>query len=140
MKKDSFSIIIPAYNTAGPLRKILDSLKKQMVDFLQTEIIVVDDGGKDDLSWVRDYPGARMIRQKNRGAAGARNRGMDEADTEYIAFLDSDDEIYPNYLATIYGDMRAGYAWVSYDWHSDGSTLWMKQTDDPLMINCAMWA
>lgn len=140
MKKDAFSIIIPAYNTAEPLRKILDSLKKQMVDFPQTEIIVVDDGGKDVLDWVRDYPGARMIRQKNRGAAGARNRGMDEARTEYIAFLDSDDEIYSNYLPTIYGDMRAGFAWVSYDWHSDGSTYCMKQTDDPLMINCAMWA
>lgn len=140
MKKDAFSIIIPTYNCPDPLRNILDSLKAQMVDYPQTEIIVVDDGGKDVLDWVRDYPNAKLIRQKNRGAAGARNRGMDEADTEYIAFLDSDDEIYSNYLPTIYGDMRDGYAWVSYDWLCDGHKEWAKQTDDPLMINCAMWA
>ena len=140
MKKDAFSIIIPTYNCPGPLRRILDSLKAQMVEFPQTEIIVVDDGGKDVLDWVRDYPNTTLYRQKNGGAASARNRGMDIADTEYIAFLDSDDEIYSNYLPTIYADMRDGYAWVSYDWHSDGGTEWMKQTDDPLMINCAMWA
>ena len=140
MKKDTFAIIIPTYNCPDPLRGILESLKRQMVDFPQTEIIVVDDGGKDDLSWVREYPNTILFRQRNGGAASARNRGMDLADTEYIAFLDSDDEIYSNYMPTIYADMRDGYAWVSYDWHSDGSTEWMKQTDEPLMINCAMWA
>lgn len=143
MKADTFAIIIPTYNCPDPLRRILDSLKAQMVDFPQTEIIVVDDGGNDDLRWVKDYPNATLFRQKNGGAASARNRGMDLAQksgVEYIAFLDSDDEIYPNYLPTIYGDMRDGYAWVSYDWLCDGHKEWAKQTDDPLMINCAMWA
>ena len=140
MKKDAFSIIIPTFNCPGPLQRILDSIKAQMVEFPQTEIIVVDDGGKDVLDWVRDYPNTTLYRQKNGGAASARNRGMDIADTEYIAFLDSDDEIYSNYLPTIYGDMRDGYAWVSYDWLCDGHKEWAKQTDEPLMINCAMWA
>lgn len=141
MKKDAFSIIIPTYNCPDPLRRILDSLRAQMVEFPQTEIIVVDDGGKDVLDWVRDYPNTTLYRQKNGGAASARNRGMDIADTEYIAFLDSDDEIYSNYLSTIYGDMRDGYAWVSYDWLCDGHKEWAQQRlDEPLMINCAMWA
>ena len=140
MKKDAFSIIIPTYNCPEPLRGILDSLKRQAADFPQTEIIVVDDGGDSDLRWVREYPNTTLFRQKNGGAASARNRGMDLADTEYIAFLDSDDEIFDNYLPTIYGDMRDGYAWVSYDWLCDGYRERAKQTSDPLMINCAMWA
>lgn len=140
MKKDAFSIIIPTYNCPIPLRKILDNLKAQMRDYPQTEIIVIDDGGKDDLSWVREYPNATLHRQRNSGAAAARNKGLDLADTEYIAFLDSDDEIFDNYLPTIYADMREGYAWVSYDWLCDGHKEWAKQTDDPLMINCAVWA
>lgn len=144
MKKDTFAIIIPTYNCPDPLRGILESLKRQMVDYPQTEIIVVDDGGNDDLSWVRSYPNATLYRQKNGGAASARNRGMDlaqESGTEYIAFLDSDDEIYMNYLSTIYGDMRDGYAWVSYDWLCDGYKERAQQRlDEPLMINCAMWA
>ena len=141
MKQDAFTIIIPTFNCPEPLRKILDALKMMMADFPQTEIIVVDDGGKDDLSWVRKYPNTTLYRQRNGGAASARNRGMDLADTEYIAFLDSDDEIYLNYLSTIYGDMREGYAWVSYDWLCDGHKEWAKQRpEEPLMINCAMWA
>lgn len=140
MKQDAFSIIIPTYNCPDKLRRIMDSLKAQMVEFPQTEIIVVDDGGNDDLRWVNEYPGARLHRKRNGGAAAARNTGLDLADTEYIAFLDSDDEIFDNYLRTIYGDMRDGYAWVSYDWLCDGHKEWAKQTDDPLMINCAVWA
>ena len=143
MKKDAFSIIIPTYNSPDGLRRILRSLAKQIVEFPQTEIIVVDDGGSADLRFVNDYPNVIYHRKKNGGAASARNKGMDiaqEIGTEYIAFLDSDDEIYPNYLPTIYGDMRDGYAWVSYDWMCDGHKEWAKQTDEPLMINCAMWA
>ena len=143
MKKDTFSIIIPTYNCPDGLARILESLRPQLVEFPQTEIIVVDDGGNDDLRWVRDFPNTTLYRQRNGGAAAARNKGLDlaqESGTEYIAFLDSDDEIYSNYLPTIYGDMRAGYAWVSYDWLCDGHKEWAKQTDDPLMINCAVWA
>ena len=143
MIQDAFSIIIPAYNTGGPLKGLLDSLQKQMKEFPQTHIIVVDDGGEEDLRWVKDYPNTILHRKKNGGAASARNKGLELAEelgTEYIAFLDSDDEIYDNYLPTIYGDMREGYAWVSYDWECDKHKDWAKQTDDPLMINCAVWA
>ena len=143
MIADAFTIIIPAYNTAKPLKGILDSLKAQMEEFPQTQIVIVDDGGSDDLSWAKEYPNVTLFRKRNGGAASARNCGLDIADklgTEYIAFLDSDDEIYSNYLPTIYGDMRDGYAWVSYDWLCDGHKEWAEQTKEPLMINCAAWA
>lgn len=143
MIADAFTIIIPAYNTAKPLKGILDSLKAQMEEFPQTQIVIVDDGGSEDLSWTKEYPNVTLFRKRNGGAASARNCGLDIADkigTEYIAFLDSDDEIYSNYLPTIYGDMRDGYAWVSYDWLCDGHKEWAEQTKEQLMINCAAWA
>lgn len=140
MKKDCLSIIIPAYNTGKWVRGQLDQLKAQMSEYPNVEIIVVDDGSSEDMSWVKDYPNAILKRKRNGGAASARNAGLDLAHGEYITFLDSDDEIYDNYLSIIFENMRAGWDWVSYDWHCDGHKEWAEQTNDPLMINCAVWA
>jgi glycosyltransferase involved in cell wall biosynthesis len=64
------------------------------------EIIVVDDGSPDNLaSLVQSrYPQLRLIRQENRGLAGARNTGIDASRGEYVAFLDSDDKWLPTKL------------------------------------------
>ena len=140
MKKDTLTIVFAAYNTAKPLYGMLASLKKQMAAFPQTEIIVVDDGSKEDFKWVTEFPNTTLIKRKNGGAAAARNTGLDKVDSEYVCIFDSDDELYDNCLSVIYENMRAGYDWVSYDWTCDGKKEWAKQTDDPLMINCAAWA
>ena len=140
MKKDWLSVIIPAYNTGKWVRGQLNQLKAQMSEYPNVEIIVVDDGGSEDMGWVKDYPNAVLKRKRNGGAASARNAGLDLAHGEYITFLDSDDEIYDNYLSIIFENMRAGWDWVSYDWHCDGHKEWAEQTNDPLMINCAVWA
>ena len=113
MKKDWLSVIIPAYNTGKWVRGQLDQLKAQMSEYPNVEIIVVDDGSSEDMSWVKDYPNAILKRKRNGGAASARNAGLDLAHGEYITFLDSDDEIYDNYLSIIFENMRAGWDWVS---------------------------
>lgn len=140
MKNDWLSVIIPAYNTGEYVRKQIEQLQSQMAEYPNVEIIVIDDGGAEDMSWVRDYPNTVLKRKRNGGAASARNAGLDLATGEYITFLDSDDEIYDNYLSIIFGNMRAGWDWVSYDWHCDGLKERAEQTKDPLMINCAVWA
>lgn len=140
MKKGWLSVIIPAYNTGKWVRGQLNQLKAQMSEYPNVEIIVVDDGSSEDMGWVKDYPNAVLKRKRNGGAASARNAGIDLAHGEYITFLDSDDEIYDNYLSIIFENMRAGWDWVSYDWHCDGHKEWAEQTNDPLMINCAVWA
>lgn len=89
------SVIIPTYNRASMVGDAIDSVLKQ--DLEDLEIIVVDDGSKDDTeSVVRRYlqgrgDRVRYLKQKNRGVAAARNAGIDAAKGEYIAFLDSDD-------------------------------------------------
>lgn len=94
------SIIIPNYNTAHYLVEAIDSVyKSTLQDF---EIIVVDDGSKDDSDAVvapfQQLENFRYIEQENRGLAGARNTGIREAKGEYLVFLDSDDIILPDKL------------------------------------------
>lgn len=93
------SIIIPTYNRKHLLEPALTSVFKQT--YSNTEIIVVDDCSTDGTSgWIeKNYPAVNLISlNKNRGAAGARNVGIEAAKGEYIAFLDSDDYWNIDYL------------------------------------------
>jgi glycosyltransferase involved in cell wall biosynthesis len=93
------SVIIPLYNKAPYVRRALDSIAAQT--FADFEVIVVDDGSTDDgAAIVESYVDARfrLIRQANAGPGAARNAGLRQAQGEFIAFLDADDEWRPNYL------------------------------------------
>lgn len=87
----SVSIIIPTYNRAHLLSDAIESIFNQT--FKNYKIIVVDDGSTDSTRSVLNRYGdsIKYIRQENKGAGAARNRGLKEVDTEYVAFLDSDD-------------------------------------------------
>jgi GT2 family glycosyltransferase len=95
-----FSVVIPVYNRAGALRDALCSVLAQSEqDF---EIVVVDDGSRDDPKAVIDAlddPRIHYIRQANGGGGAARNTGIARASGAYIAFLDSDDTFLPHHLA-----------------------------------------
>ena len=91
MSDPSVSVIIPAYNSAGTLSRALDSVLRQTVN--ADEVIVIDDGSKDDLDAVLRPYGSRvaLLRQENAGPAAARNNGARRARGEFLAFLDADD-------------------------------------------------
>jgi glycosyltransferase involved in cell wall biosynthesis len=97
-----FSVIVPVFNRANTLGEALRSVLAQTdQDF---EIIVVDDGSKDDpLSVVKalDDSRIRFVRQPNRGGGAARNTGIDLARGQFIAFLDSDDIFLPHHLESM---------------------------------------
>ena len=87
-----FSIVVPVYNRAHLIGKTLNSVFAQ--DLQDFEIIVVDDGSKDNIAEVIEAigdPRIRLIVQKNGGGGAARNNGIENAVGQYIAFLDSDD-------------------------------------------------
>jgi len=90
------SVVIPVYNRATLLPLTLRSLLSQ--DRVADEILVVDDGSTDGTPEVADAFGApvRVIRQANQGPGAARNRGLAEAQGEFIHFFDSDDLALPN--------------------------------------------
>jgi len=96
------SVIIPAYNSARYLLEAIQGVLHQT--YQDFEIIVVDDGSADTTEeiiegFIKEYPSKiRHIYQKNRGPAAARNRAMQAAKGEFIAFLDADDVWYSDKL------------------------------------------
>ncbi len=93
------SIIIPAYNAEAYLPQCLDSILAQ--EHRGCEVIVVDDGSTDGTAALLErYPDVKVIHQENRGMSTARNRGLDEAQGEYILFVDSDDLLTDGALAS----------------------------------------
>ena len=103
MKNIIFSVIIPLYNKEKYIKQtILSVLNQTFSDF---EIIVVDDGSTDKSSEIVKFINSRKIKliyQENSGPSRARNRGIEEARGEYLAFLDADDEWLPKKLESHY--------------------------------------
>src|ERR1700735_1430197 len=86
------SVVIPTYNRADKVRRGVESVLAQT--FLDLEVIVVDDGSSDETGQTLKHAFGDRIRyyfQTNQGASVARNKGIEEARGEWIAFLDSDD-------------------------------------------------
>jgi GT2 family glycosyltransferase len=91
------TVIIPAYNPGIYLKSTLESVIAQT--FADWNVIVVDDGSKEDLSYAADMDHRiRVVRQKNGGVSVARNMGMRETSSELVAFLDADDIWLPTKL------------------------------------------
>ena len=104
------SIIVPIYNAAPYLADCVGSLTAQTVQDI--EILLVDDGSTDDSaalaqSFVDKDARIHLIRQQHAGQSAARNNGMRHARGEFIAFVDADDRIEPDWcarhLAAIHG-------------------------------------
>lgn len=95
------SIIIPAYNVEEYITFCLDSLRSQT--YPNIEAIIVDDGSKDNTaSIVKEYAGKhehfRYIHQENQGSGIARNTGIQNAEGEFLIFIDPDDWVESDYV------------------------------------------
>jgi glycosyltransferase involved in cell wall biosynthesis len=101
VKNPSVSVIIPTYNSAKYLAKSIDSVLAQTRR--ATEIVIVDDGSTDETRAVisaHGDPTIRYIAAPHQGTAAARNRGIESASGDYLAFLDADDLWRPTMLET----------------------------------------
>lgn len=100
------SIVIPVYNVEAYLERCVQSVRGQ--DYLSLEIILVDDGSPDRCGELCDqYAGEderiRVIHQKNGGLSAARNAGLAQATGQWVAFVDSDDYVSPDYISCLFG-------------------------------------
>lgn len=96
------SVVIPLYNKEKSIAQTLECVLNQT--FQDFEVIIVDDGSKDNsAAIVEQFVDSRihLIRQANGGVSAARNRGIEEAQGEYVAFLDADDVWQAGHLANL---------------------------------------
>ena len=109
------SIIIPAFNAEPYLKSLLNRLKGQLND--KVEIIVIDDGSKVP---VKVPSGIILERQENKGAAAARNKGIDIAKGEYISFIDADDMVREDYIPKILETIKDKPDYIYLSWETFG--------------------
>lgn len=103
--KPTISIIIPVYGVEKFIAKCINSIKAQT--FTNFEAILVNDGTKDNSVVVAEEAIAGderfvIYHKENGGQGSARNLGLDKARGDYIAFIDSDDWVEPDYLIALY--------------------------------------
>lgn len=111
-----FSIIIPTYNRGWILGKTIQQIQNQ--SFTNWELIVVDDGSTDNtretvLQFAEQDKRIKYIYQTNARQAAARQKGLENTNGTWITYMDSDDEIYPDYLQTAY-TYFAGHPQILY--------------------------
>src|SRR5947209_2571239 len=111
------TVIIPTFNREQYVTTAIDSVLNQR--FRDYEIVVVDDGSRDNTNEVLKHYGNAIhyIYQANQGASAARNTGIKVANGEWLAFLDSDDEWMSEYL-----EIQMQYA-------AENSSICMQSTD-----------
>jgi len=102
--KDLVSVVVPAYNAASKIKRCLDSICRQT--YSDIEILVIDDGSVDGtadvVKKVAERDGRiRCITQENKGVAAARNKGLELARGNYIAFCDADDYVASDYIVLL---------------------------------------
>ena len=105
------SIVIPVYNTEKYLEKCLASCVNQEVEKADYEIVVVDDGTKDNamaiaLRYQENYPNIKIFSQENAGLSAARNMGLSHCSGDYVWFVDSDDYIEEGSLSLIFNKIE----------------------------------
>ncbi|WP_050524446.1 glycosyltransferase [Pseudorhodobacter wandonensis] len=111
------SVIVPIYNVAAHVAACIQSVRAQTLT--EFEVLLVDDGSTDGsgdiaLAAAQGDPRFRLIRQENAGLAAARNTGLDHATGSYIAFVDSDDRVMPDYLMRMWQVLEdSGADWVA---------------------------
>ena len=135
------SVIIPVYNAERCLKESLSSITAQ--SYRDFEVVFVDDCSTDGSSHVMEQFRAesglpcKIIRQQeNGGVAAARNKGMDAAEGEYIAFLDADDRMEPDALEKGIQAAENNAEIVGWDWtlgfEKNGRIMRQADYDTPL--------
>ena len=105
MSKIAISVIVPIYNAEAYLQPCLDSLRSQ--SFSNFEVWMINDGSKDRSGkicddFVKVDPRFHVIHKPNGGVSSARNRGLEQANGEWICFVDADDVLTVHYLKDLY--------------------------------------
>lgn len=141
------SVIVPVYNVEKYIRPCVESIFRQGLDESFFEIILVDDGTKDDSfkqidDIVASNNNVKVVKQNNQGLSVARNTGMKHASGEYLLFVDSDDILIDDTLKPLLDcarnssvDMAMGEFCKLTDEQIDNSVPFPYSDRDPLLMS-----
>jgi glycosyltransferase involved in cell wall biosynthesis len=96
------TFVIPTFNRGYIIQNVLDSIFVQT--YPEWDIVIVDDGSTDDtFDIVKRYDASRItfVRQENKGPSAARNKAFDYVRGDWVSYIDSDNEVLPQYLAVM---------------------------------------
>jgi len=103
-----FSVIMPVWNRANIFSRAMESVLIQT--FMDYEVIIINDGSDDDLDKiVKPYVSQKVkyFKIKHKGQPGARNEALSRASGRFIAYLDSDNEWYPEFLEEMHNALKS---------------------------------
>lgn len=136
------SIIVPIYNVEKYLDQCIKSLCSQT--YKNLEIILVDDGSKDKCpticdTWATKDNRIKVIHKQNGGLSDARNYGIENANGEYICFIDSDDFISPDYIQILLNNLLKENAQIAecqyYDYFDEDKILIDHENEDITILS-----
>lgn len=130
------SIIIPYYNRPTQIKKLVGVLKPQLTD--ETEVIIVDDCSPVPLKSNDKRIKVIRLKENSGGASVPRNVGLDNAIGKYIAFIDSDDLVKPNYIERIIRKInKVDFDYCFISWQSKANIVVIE--NKPPKWNCCVW-
>jgi len=112
MAKPEYSIIVPTFNRLDEIEPLLKSVSQLTFDQANFEVLIVDDGSTDNTEdFVKNYSKTsdftlKYFKQKNQGPAAARNLGMENAETDFFIFVDSDVTLPEDWLTLVDKDLK----------------------------------
>ena len=142
----SLSIIIPVYKVEHYICRCLDSLMSQQIPRIEVECLLVDDASPDgsmDLAkeMIANYVGPIRFRilsfEENQGLSMARNRGVMEANGDYVLLMDSDDHLFPdslNYLVSQLKEYPEADVVIGNGLNTKDGSKMLHQIYEPLLI------
>ncbi|MEO0934500.1 MAG: glycosyltransferase family A protein, partial [Cyanobacteria bacterium J06641_2] len=124
----AFTVVMPAYNAAAYLSQTIESVLNQ--SFTDFELVIIDDGSTDNTGVIaykykKLDDRVKVLFQSNQGVSATRNRGINDSNSKYIAFIDADDKWLPDNLKLHFEhleknpDLGISYAKVEF-LHPDG--------------------
>lgn len=127
-------IITPYYNRLSNMKELASVLSPQLND--NVEWIIVDDGCNE--KELDTFPATVIHLKENSGGASVpRNVGLDKADCEYVAFIDSDDAVTDDYVETILQKTNEPFDYCLYSWDYETASVVIK--DEPPEWNHCVW-
>lgn len=128
------SIIVPVYQVKEYLDMCVQSLRAQT--YRNLEIILIDDGSTDGSGqlcdrYAREDVRVKVLHQKNKGLSDARNEGLKLATGDYIAFVDSDDLVSPDFIEILYTIIKEYHAQIAVCSYEKGEqAAWSRGSRD----------